>query len=226
MSKVKSESWFWAQPFFILQRATFTPDLYTKNLCTRSLLHQRPCKPKSSRRLPQQNASRPETFFTKGPLRRCQTALHQKKFTPDSEYVCTENLLHKKTFNTRTLYTSLLYTKDFYTRRLLHQNPFTPQGPCIYTSTVYTKNSLRRGNLNQTTVTRKNFYTKQLFTELSFPSETVCTRSLLTPEAFTPGTCTPCNYHTRRRFQQKFSHQRIFTAKPFKSKNGFYSRIC
>ena len=128
MSKVKSESWFWAQPFFILQRATFTPvDLYTKNLYTRSLLHQRPCKPKNSRRLPQQNASTPETFYTKGPLRRCQTALHQKKFTPDSEYVCTKNLLHKNTFNTRDTLHSFTLDEGF-----LHQKAFTPEP--FYTS--------------------------------------------------------------------------------------------
>ena len=168
--------------------------------------------------------------------------VHKKLFSPkdpnaDAKLIYTrrnlrqiQNMFAPRTFYTRkpstrgTLYTSLLYTKDFYTRRLLHQNPFTPQGPCIYTPTVYTKNALRRGNWNQTTLTRKNFYTKQLFTTLDFPSEIVCTRSLLTPEAFSPGTCTPCNKLTPEgKFQQKFSHQRSFTAKPFKTRDV---RIC
>ena len=62
------------------------------------------------------------------------------------------------------------------------------------------------------------------------------------PKACTPGTFTPCNFHTRGRLQQNFL-QRIFTAKPVKTSSaspkraliymrrllhqkGFYNRIC
>ena len=200
-----------------------TGDFYTSRPLYKKTLHQ----PKSSRRLPQQNASIPETFFTQRtltPMPNC--------FTPEEIYTRFRICLHQEPFTQENLqheghYTHLYFTRristleGFYTRTLLHH-----KAPVYIYQPFTQKNALGRGNLNQTTLTRNNFYTKQLFTTLSFPSETVCTRSLLTPEAFTPGTCTPCNFHTRRRFQQKFSHQRIFTAKLFKSKNGFYNRIC
>ena len=39
------------------------------------------------------------------------------------------------------------------------------------------------------------------------------------PKACTPGTFTPCNFHTRGRLQQNFL-QRIFTAKPVKTSSA------
>ena len=132
MSKVKSESWFWAQPFYILQRATFTPvDLYTKKP-----LHEKPSTPEAMQTKEFQTTSTTECEYTRNflhqrTLRRCQTALRHKKFTPDSEHVCTKNLLHKKTFNTRDALHIFTLHEEF-----LHQEAFTPE-PFYTTRPLY-----------------------------------------------------------------------------------------
>ena len=201
-----------------------TGDFYTSRPLYKKPLHQKPSTPEAMQTKEFQTTSTTECEYTRNflhqrTLRRCQTALRHKKFTPDSEHVCTKNLLHKKTFNTRDALHIFTLHEEF-----LHQKAFTPE-PFYTTRPLYINtNRLHKKRFTQrqfepNAFDAKNKYTKQLFTTLSFPSKTVCTRSLLTPEAFTPGTCTPCNFHTRRRFQQKFSHQRIFTAKPFKTRD-------
>ena len=155
----------------------------------------------------------------------------QKLFSPkdpyaDAKLLYTRRNLHQiqnmfapRTFYTRkpstraTLYTSLLYTKDFYTRRLLHQNPFTPQGPCIYTSTVYTKNALRRGNLNQTTVAQK------LLHQTTFHNTEFSIRNRLHQKPFDTR-----SFYTGHMYTMQLSHQKAFPAEIFSPKN-FYSKI-
>ena len=132
-------------------------------------LHQKPSTPEAmqTKEFFQQKHFTQDDFHK----RRCQTALHQKKFTPDSEIhqepSTQENLQHEGTVCTH------LYTKDFYTRRLLHQNPFTPQGPCIHQKTlaqetVYTKN-LYAGLLHRRQFEPNSFDAKMLLHQTAFP---------------------------------------------------------
>ena len=158
--------------------------------------------------------------------------VHKKLFSPkdpyaDAKLIYTrrnlrqiQNMFAPRTFYTRkpstrgTLYTSLLYTKDFYTRRLLHQNPFTPQGPCIYTPTVYHKKRFTQRQLEP-----NDFDAKKLLHQTTFHNTGFSIRNRLhqkpfdTRSLFTGHMYTMQQTHTRRKIPAE-----IFSPKKFYSK--------
>ena len=187
-----------------------TGDFYTSRPLYKKTLHQ----PKSSRRLPQQNASIPETFFTQRtltPMPNC--------FTPEEIYTRFRICLHQEPFTQENLqheghYTHLYFTRristleGFYTRTLLHH-----KAP-VYIYQPFTQ----KKRFRQRQFEPNDFDAKQLLHQTTFHNTEFSIRNRLHQKPFDTR-----SFYTRHMYTMQLSHQKAFPAEIFSPKN-FYSK--